>query len=359
LVVHEWGVQMFDASGSPMPAPPLPSYFHAAAPSATTGVRVSDLPADGGERDLPILHFYGTPEDDRIPLALSVGFTEGSATRWMPQVDELRSAQVADSAASQATRRSLMEARRALTPSGARPRLPDDPTRQLTWNALTLTRAATQRPPATEVGWVGKVRAISDALWVSRANETERFVFYEARTRERVALQIARGSKYSDKLRHFVLTNTGAFAVHDVLVIRRERDALFVVPVPAIPAGASAGFALEEHRIAIADANASTRASLRKQLIAARGQDSTCVMMRDPAVPVEKAIGYSLFPAEADALLDVWGAAMFEQPGTTIVYREDPAYLDQVMPVSIFTDMFHWVELHRAGLALWQKVVLP
>jgi hypothetical protein len=57
--------------------------------------------------------------------------------------------------------------------------------------------------------------------------------------------------------------------------------------------------------------------------------------------------------------LQVWGSALFDQPGTTIAYREDVSYLDQAMPLSLFTDMYHWVELHRAGLALWQGVVLP
>ena len=82
-------------------------------------------------------------------------------------------------------------------------------------------------------------------------------------------------------------------------------------------------------------------------------------MMRDPAVPVESSTGFALFPREADLLLSEWRSAMFDGQGTTIVYREDERYLEQVMPLSIFTDMYHFVELHRASFAIWQNVKLP
>ena len=82
-------------------------------------------------------------------------------------------------------------------------------------------------------------------------------------------------------------------------------------------------------------------------------------MERDPAVPVEHAAGYRLYRAEADLVVQTWGARFFDQPGTTVVYREDEAYLDQVMPLSVYTDMYNYVVLHRAGLALWEHVALP
>ena len=57
--------------------------------------------------------------------------------------------------------------------------------------------------------------------------------------------------------------------------------------------------------------------------------------------------------------MGVWSERFFEGPGTRIVYREDTSYLEQVMPLSIYTDMFHSIRLHRAGLALWEDVALP
>lgn len=361
LIVHEWGVQVFAANGAasgPQVRAALPPYFHAQAGPATNTARVCDLPPDSGDRDLPVMHFYAPAGDDRIPLGLAVGFAQGAATRWYPQVDALRQEQAANSASAQQFRLGLVKARSELKPFGVRPRLPDDPTRQLQWNSLTLTRNPLHPSLPTDVDWVQKARALKETLWVNGASESERFVFFEAKTRERVALKLARGDRYTSTFRHYILSNTGAFPVHDVFVLHREGSTLFVFAAPSIPAGASAGFALEEHRVA--DQNASTRVALRNRLVAAGSSaDATCVMGRDPAKPVETASSHTLFADEAEALLRVWGAALFDQPGTTIVYREDRAYLDQAMPLSLFTDMFHWVELHRAGLALWQGVVLP
>lgn len=365
LIVHEWGVQVFDPRGvadGPRGSAVLPPFFHAqASPGAVASgaPRVADLPPDGGERDLPVLHFTAREHDDRIPVGIGVGFSAGVATRWYPQVDTLRPEIGANSPAALAIRAGLVTARGELKAFGARPRLPDDPTRQLEWRSLVLSRTPLRPPVATDVPWVQKARALHGALWVNAAIESERFVFFEGKTRERVALRLDRGKTYTDKTRHYVLTNTGNFAVHDVFVVHREGDALFVFNAPAIPAGASAGFVLEEHRVPAAQRETQTVAALRRQLVGVRSEDTTCVMGRDPAIPIEAASGHSLFAEEAELLLGVWSPAMFAQTGTTIVYREDPGYLDRVMPLSLFTDMWHWVELHRTGLALWRGVVLP
>jgi hypothetical protein len=79
-----------------------------------------------------------------------------------------------------------------------------------------------------------------------------------------------------------------------------------------------------------------------------------CVMMRDPAIPTTTAEGHRLYAHEVDAILDVWAGTFFGSPGTTIVYREDPAYLDRAMPLSIYTDMYNHVKLRRLGLAVWR-----
>ncbi len=83
-----------------------------------------------------------------------------------------------------------------------------------------------------------------------------------------------------------------------------------------------------------------------------------CVMGRDPAVPVREASGHRLFEAEVDAILDVWEDRFFRQEGTVILYREDAASLDRLVPLSIYTDMYHHVELRRLSLILWEGLDL-
>ncbi len=370
LWIHEWGVQTFEADGRRV-ATPLPSYFHGAAPhqASSTAPPVRDLPPDTGVRALPILQAYSAGSlSDPIPLGVEVGFAEGAATRWFPQVDRLTAASAANAPEAQAGRRALVEARRQQDVVGPRRALGPDPTRQLEWSHLELTHAAAHAPAPSSTPWVASLRAMPGALWANTTRESERFVFYEADTRERVAIEVTTGPQYGPGRRHYVLRNTGAFPIHDVFVIHREAGALFVFSAPAIPAGASAGFVLEEHRVAPGREEASTRDLLRAQLVDAaepappahyRWNGADCVMQRDPAVPVDHAEGHRLYTAEVDAILSVWGARFFEQPGTTILYREDTAYLDRVMPLSIYTDMYNFPRLRRAGLALWSGVTLP
>jgi len=67
----------------------------------------------------------------------------------------------------------------------------------------------------------------------------------------------------------------------------------------------------------------------------------------------------ALSGCEAGVVLDAWGARFFDAPGTTLVYREDVAQLDEVMPIAVYTDMYHYVVLRRLGLALVEGVALP
>ncbi|MEL6348465.1 MAG: hypothetical protein AAFV53_35490 [Myxococcota bacterium] len=73
-------------------------------------------------------------------------------------------------------------------------------------------------------------------------------------------------------------------------------------------------------------------------------------MMRDPALPVEVAEGHRLYTAEVDVLMDVWSARLLQSDGAHLVYREDTAALDALMPVSVYTDMYHFVEWSRLRL---------
>ena len=127
---------------------------------------------------------------------------------------------------------------------------------------------------------------------------------------------------------------------------------------PQLPAGASAGFLLLQSNAAI---------TLREHLIdpgqpAAptehRWDTQGCVMGRDPAVPATTASGHRLYAAEVDALLAVWGPRFFGQEGTVILYREDTAALEQLVPLAIYTDMHHTVELRRLSLVLWEGLDL-
>ena len=369
LWVHEWGVQVFDSSGHPAPVQ-LPTYFHRTDVGAVaSGTPVRHMPPDSGMRALPVLHFYSGGSLSRpIPVGVEVGFTRGAATHWYPQVDRRSPAAEANGAAAQAARRRLLAARTAQGVMGPRQLLSGDPTRQLEWSALALSDQPQHARARTQTPWVRRLRDFDRALWVNGASETERFVFYEADTTEGVALAIERGARHGPGRRHYVLRNRSSHAVHDVFFVHREGEALFVFAAPSIPAGATAGFVLEDHRVARGGEGAATRDRLRAQLLDAnepspprqyRWDMSACVMQRDPAVPVETAEGHRLYAHEVDAILEVWGVRFFDQPGTTLVYREDTAYLDQVMPLSIYSDMFNYPLVRRAGLAVWTGVPLP
>ncbi|MCC7537380.1 MAG: hypothetical protein IT379_14250 [Deltaproteobacteria bacterium] len=373
LWVHEWGVQSFAADGSAL-APPvaLPSYFHGPRsrprPGPAAGTVVRDLAPDSGIRALPVLHFYSAGSmSDPVPVAIEVGFTHGEATRWFPQVDRRTPAAAARSDAARAARERLRTARGRQTVMGPRQPLGPDPTSQLEWSRLELTAEPRHTRARTDAAWVERLRAFG-ARWVNTPDESERFVFYEATTSERVALSIARGPQHRPGHRHYVLRNRGQHAVHDVQLVHRERGATFVFAAPSIPAGATAGFVLEQHRVAPARIADATRGRLRNQLLddrepapprEYRWDRSDCRMQRDPAVPVERAEGHRLYAHEVDAILDVWGARFFDRPGTSVVYREDTAYLEAAVPLAVYTDMYNFPLLRRTGLASWTGVVLP
>lgn len=329
VVVHEWGVHVYGGDRQPLPVVDLPAWFHSAAQPSPTLTPVRGLPADNGVRFLPVMHFYGGAGFSMpIPLGLEVGFSGGPPSFWYPAVDALR-------------------------PTAKR---------QLAWDRLALSTKPQGAPRATDIDWVMRARGL-EALWVERQSEAERFVFYEAATREAEPLVLRRGETWTPQRRHIIVDNRGSFPVHDVFFVHREAANVYVFEIPSIPAGRSAGFIIEDHPLA---ARGSPVEHLRAQLTAPEGADGKgwraggdCVMGRDPAVPFEVASGHRLFRAEVDLVLGVWSKAFFEQAGTTVLYREDTKQLDAVMPLSIYTDMYHYIELHRAGLALWQNVRLP
>lgn len=365
LWVHEWGVQSFDGQGVPTAAT-LPSWFHQSARPGSSQPSVRDLPADGGQRALPVLHFYsgGTLSPNSIPVGIEVGFRRGAATDWYPQVQGLRTAAQANSPAAAAARTRLVAARAARTSMGSGVPLDRDPTRQLFWDRLDLSAQPTRSAHASTTPWIESARQL-DSLWVNGDQESERFMFYEGATRERPLIRLERGSRYSPSRRHIVVHNRSAYPVHDVILTHREGERVFVAHIPRVPAGRRAGFILEEHDVAPADQDVRTRGLLRDRLVdtstrtSPRMDSNDCTMMRDPAIPVESAVSHRLYSAEVDLLLQTWGAGFFDGAGTTLVYREDTTYLDTMLPISIYTDMYNYVVLHRAGLAVQRGVALP
>ena len=366
LHAHEWGVQVFDGDGATIQmTPDLPGFFHSSPPAQRTpSTNVRDLPPDSGIRALPVLHFYGEQGmgDPRIPVGIEVGFKHGDASVWFPQVDGHVPAAVANSTVAKATRDALRADRAKRQPRNLHHlNLPADPTRQLVWDRLELTSKPLNTPLPPEVPWVDALRSVDDALWVNRDAESERFVFYEANTRERPALRVTRATDWSKARPQYVLHNDGAHPVHDVFVIKREADARHLFYAPTLAAKGQAVFELTAD-VSDAAFKKATHETLRSQLITPP-KDRTFKGFceedpRDPAIPVEVTSGSKLFEAEADALLQIWSPRFFERDGTTIVYREDIGYLDEVMPLSIYTDMYRFVELSRTGLVVWQNLDL-
>jgi hypothetical protein len=362
LHVHEWGVQVFSAEGQPRPPVDLPAWFHREGVSGQPPAEpVRALPADSGVRTLPLVWFHAPVRwADSVPVAFEVGFSQGDAAVWYPQADLRRPADTANSPDAQRMLRRLEEQRAARGPFtglGGAP-LPGDPRAQLAWERLDLSAVPLAAPHPTEQTWVEDFRAL-DALWVNRGPESERFLFYEAETRERPALRVERGSTWGPDRPHYLLHNDSPFPVHDVYVLAEGGAAGFWAP--QIPAGASAGFLLDR------PGPEDVRAHLRQTLVdhaqpapspsySWAGDD--CVMGRDPAVPVTEASGHRLYAAEVDAILGVWEERLFGAEGTVILYREDPAALAELMPVGVYTDMFHFVDLRRLGLVLWEGLEL-
>ena len=361
LHAHEWGVEVFRADGWREPPVDMPTWFHGDAPGAgPEGAPVRSLPADSGVRTLPVVHFYAPARwADEVPLAVEVGFTQGEAAAWYPQADLLRSAEQANSRGARRQLAELQEQRAERQPFAYEGGLlPGDPTAQLAWEALGLTPQPRNEALATDVDWVPLLRGL-DALWVNQGDESERFLFYEADTRERPALRVERGGTWSPDRPHYLLHNDTEHPVHDVFVLAEGGTLGFYAP--QIPAGASAGFLLDKP--GPDDPRALLTSALVDRDEPAPATDYSwaredCVMGRDPAVPVTEAESHRLFEAEVDAILQVWGDRFFGQEGTVILYREDTGALAELMPLSIYTDMFHFVDLRRLGLVLWEGLDL-
>jgi hypothetical protein len=349
LVVHEWGVHVVRVDGAAPAGVPLPSWFHDQGDAGPSGaVPVRALPADSGIRALPVVQLYVAPWfGDEAPVALEVGFRDGAASSWWPAVDRRVPAGVAGSVASARQREQLLAERAARVPSGRAPTPGPDPTKQLGWDRLELTGSATAplRPP--EQDWVAALRRVPGAAWVSREGESDRFVYYEATTREAPDVALRRtGSWWSGVTT--TLVNRSDYPLHDVIVLVDGR----AWTAPALPPGRTAEVTPDRplDRDALV-AWLRARWTDRAGPPTSEGWDlHDCVMMRDPAIPVERTTGHRLYEAELDVLFDVWADRLLAGDAPRVLYREDPDAIDARMPLAVYTDMYHDVSLHRLGI---------
>ena len=351
LVVHEWGVHVQRVDGSAPASLPLPSWFHDDNDrSHISSSTVRDLPADSGVRALPVLQFYAGPGFGLdVPVAVEVGFQDGEASSWWPGVDRRVPGTTARSVQAHEARKRLLAARSARSSAGQNPPLGPDPTKQLGWDHLSLTGAGRASAEA-EQPWVEALRAVPDALWVSREGESDRFVYYEANTTSAPDLVISRAPDHHKGHESYQIRNRSDFEAHDIVVIAGGR----VGTLPALPHGASATLVLDRplDREAL-------RAELRKSWLSDSGppvdyrwMDKECVMMRDPAIPVEASAGHDLYGPELDVLFGAWADRLFSGDTPRVIYREDTDAIDARMPLSVYTDMYHFVELHRLGIVV-------
>jgi hypothetical protein len=302
IEAHEWGVTVLRPEGGALTSTDLPEWFSRSGVQPTGAVPVRSLPADNGIRALPVVQFFGVGGGP-APVGVEVGFAEGTASAWFPAVDRL----------------SLV-----------------DPQRQLVWDALALTGEPVTAPHPTEVAWINALRADPSAAWVNRGPESDRFLFYEAATHERSAVVVTAGESGE-----IVVHNRSPWPVHDLAVVTRGAKAELAILGPGETEVLSLG----------APPDPAWRDRMRAQWLGPRTQRpaAPCVMMRSPADRQAPATDHRLFPQEIDALLSVWGETLLSD-APHLVYREDVAALEAVMPVRLYTDMFHVFEWRRLGL---------
>lgn len=397
IVVHEWGVNTFDWAGGELDAQ-LPGFSYTdKAPGKALGQpkqRARDLPPDSGIRTKPILYFY-PPEKDAISdpvLDVQVRFAFGYAAAWYPQVSTYRTPKQVAAAnpidwASWRRENGPFERIRGAKPGKP---VPEDERFELVWNGLKLnkmlpadTSLAGDDLPAEH--WWLKARDVPDAWYVQQGKQAERFLFYEGKTRELPATAVISQYDLREPKKNRYIVNVSDESIYDVLVIYRAKDGkcwvdyrheLKAAPSYEPPVWNRDGTltianpstdAMLVPKFAKLDADQwlmpgdkdeyrrQTRGRLKHAMLGG-GVLPNPMDMRDPADPQPPTKTHQLFPREAEVVLDIWEDDFFASDGLTIIYRESPAYLDRAMPLNIFTDKFHYIDLSRCGWVLNQHV---
>ena len=238
LRVHEWGVQVFGDDPARVTGD-LPDFFHTSGPATevvdTNPVRM--YPADSGVRAVPVVQFYSFETWSGAEVALGVGFREGEASSWYPQVDALRSADAANADASMVVRSAMEETWAAMTAWEPTTDPGTDPSLQLFWNHLTLTNEPAGTPVESTVGWVEELRSSEHAMWVESGGVTERFVFYEADTEEEPLVSVSGPGPSGEMREVYQLQVTGDFDIQHAWLVHNEDELTWIEYIELLPAG--------------------------------------------------------------------------------------------------------------------------
>lgn len=372
IIVHEWGVNTYDWSGKAQKMPTFPDFIYTdQKPGKVTANKniVKNLPPDSGIRRKPLLYFY-PPSNMPTKVGAEVRFAFGYANVWYPQVDVYRTPeQVKHAKPPVQLEQKLQE---IPLPQRLNP-VPSDERFELVWNELTLnpdSPDAKIHQDLPESHWIHDARNV-DAATVSNGTggEAEKFVFYEGINTEGPKVAILAGKD------GYSIVNTGNHTIYDVTCIYRfgsvrhstRIDELAPMPQQNLNSGKGAAVtpsmnlpALLDMKVDALSAEEQVKAdqemlqremnTLIKSLTKGSSLLPQNVMMRDPADSQPATTMHTLYQKEAQGLAKIWSKDFFEQEGLTIIYRESPAYLDLAMPLNLYTDMYHFIQLNRCGL---------
>lgn len=261
-------------------------------------------------------------------------------------------------------------------------KFPEDGRMQLVWEKLTLhpELPAGMALPGKELPdghWTRLAREV-DAAYVSNGQEAERYVFYEGKTREEPAIALLPASgagnrrflsrPVDDGTREAAVVNVSKHPIYDVIAVyrNREKGILWTGHVAMLPPRTAAlripDFSRpkkeDDLQTSPEDFRSKTTGRLLEALTAGIHYDAGGTMMRDPADPHPPTQLHQLFPREALGLEKIWHDDFFAAEGMTVIYRESPAYLDEAMPLNLFTSMYWYIRLSRCGLVLNRNLPL-
>ena len=261
-------------------------------------------------------------------------------------------------------------------------KFPEDGRMQLVWEKLTLypelpEGIALPGKDLPDGHWAKLAREI-DAAYVSNGQEAERYVFYEGKTREEPAIALLPASgagsrglfsrQVDEGGREVAVVNVSGHPIYDVIAVYRDREKgiLWTEHVAMLPPRTAAlripDFSRpkkeDDLQTSPEEFRRKTTGRLLEGLTAGIHYDAGGTMMRDPADPQPATQLHQLFTKEALALEKIWHDDFFSAEGMTVIYRESPAYLDEAMPLNIFTSMFWYIRLSRCGLVLNRNLPL-